>query len=142
MVKIIREYDFKAQDFFSFLQQELVKEIQKARHNKMKVKVASGLQYALKGKDGKTQTTVVIDKFEPNQVYAATFHTLDQIAKVSYSVKDLSKGCQIVLSEDIVSYHPEQHGKLTNLFYDFMYHRSAQQELNRIAEQVDKFINE
>lgn len=142
MVKIIRNYDFKAQDFFAFLSNELTHEIKKARNNDLKVKIAAGTRYALKGKDGVTTTNVIIDKFEPNRIYAATFHTLDQSVSVSYTVFDLDKGCRIVLTEDITSYDPSKHNKLANLFYDFIYHRSAQEELNKLASGVDKFLEQ
>lgn len=142
MVKIIRNYDFKAKDFFAFLSKELTNEIKKARNNNLKVKIAAGTRYTLKGKDGVTTTNVIIDKFEPNQVYAATFHTLDQSVSVSYTVTDLDKGCQITLAEDIISYDSTKHNKIANLFYDFIYHRSAQEELNKLAAGVDKYLEQ
>lgn len=142
MVNIIRTYDFKAQDFFAYLNKELTDEIKKARNNNLKVKITAGTRYTLKGKDGKTETKVIIDKFEPNRIYAATFHTLDQSVSVSYTVSDLDKGCKIVLTEDITSYDPTKHNKLANLLYDFIYHRSAQEELNKLANGVDKFLEQ
>lgn len=139
MVKIIRTFDFSANDFFDYIEDSLTKEIKKARDNNKNVKIAAGTRYALKGRDGTINTKVVINKFERNKIYSATFTSLGEVVTADYATKDTNKGCKITLTEDVQTYDPEQHNKLANLFYDFMYHRSAQEELNKLANGVQKF---
>lgn len=142
MVRIEREYDFKAKDFFDYIENSLITEIQKSRHNNLKVSLKSGTRYRLYGKDGDTYTDVVINKFERDHVYGATFTSLGQTANVTYTVSNIPKGCKITLSEDIPSYNPAAHNKIANVFYDFMYHRSALEALNKLANGVDKMKKE
>lgn len=136
MVRIEREYDFKAKDFFDYLEDSLTTEIKKSRNNNLKVSLKSGTRYRLYGKDGKTYTDVVINKFERNHVYGATFTSLGQTENVTYTVDDKAKGCKIVLSEDILGYDSSKHNKLAAAFYDLMYHRSALVALNKLADGV------
>lgn len=139
MVKIIRTYDFSANDFFDYLEDSLTAEIKKARNNNKEVKVAAGTRYALRGKDGTIGTRVVINKYERNKIYSATFTSLGETITADYVTQDTDKGCEITLIENIETYNPKAHNKLANLFYDFMYHRSAQEELNKLASGVQDF---
>ncbi|EFJ69152.1 hypothetical protein HMPREF0514_11222 [Lactobacillus paragasseri JV-V03] len=139
MVKIIRSYDFSASDFFDYIQNSLTTEIKKARNNNREVKIADGTRYVLKGKDEHIFTKVKINKFERNKVYSATFTSLGETITVTYLVTNQDKGCKITLTEQVESYDPSTHNKLVNFFYDFMYHRSAQEELNKLALGVEKY---
>ena len=140
MVKLIRTFDFKSKDFFDYLEYSLTSEIKKVRKNNQPVKIATGTCYTLKGKEN-TSTKVIINKFERNQLYSATFESLGEKLTVNYATKDQNKGCQIILTEELLTYDPTKHNKIANLFYDFMYHRSAQEELNKLANGVDKYIS-
>lgn len=141
MVRIEREYDFTAKDFFDYLENSLITEIQKSRNNNLKVSLKSGTRYRLYGKDEKTYTDIVINKFERNHVYGATFTSLGQTAAVTYTVNNKKKGCKIVLNEDVLSYDSNKHNKLAALFYNFMYHRSALVALNKLADGVYQMKN-
>ncbi|WP_209687632.1 DUF3284 domain-containing protein [Lactobacillus colini] len=139
MVRLIREYDFNAQDFFDYIEDSLKKEIRKSRNNSQKVVISNGTRYRLYGKDGQQFTDIVINKFERDHIYDATFASLGERLTVRYTVDNLKQGCRITLTETVHSYDPSKHNKLANLFYDFMYHRSAQNELNKLAAGIRKF---
>lgn len=141
MVKLIRNYDFKSSEFFDYIEDSLIKEIKKARNNNKPVKIKAGTVYTLKGKDD-TSTKVTINEFKRNELYSATFESMGEKLTVNYHTKDTPKGCTITLDETIHTYNPSQHNKFANLFYDFMYHRSAQEELNKLANGIAKFKTE
>lgn len=141
MMKIIRTFNFKSKDFFDYLEQALTKQIRKNRKNKLPVKIGNGTIYTVRGKK-QMETKVKIHRFDRNRLYRATFETMGEIMTVNYAVQDTDQGCRIVLIEDIQSYHPSEHHKLTNLFSSFMYHRSAEQELNKLADGIEKMKHE
>lgn len=141
MVKLIREYDFKSADFLNYIEYALTSEIKKSRNNHQPVKITAGTRYTVTGKDN-TSTKVTINKFDRNHLYSATFESLGEKLTVNYATKDLEKGCQIILTEDLLTYDSSKHNKIANLFYDFMYHRSAQEELNKLAKGVNSYISD
>ena len=140
MVKLIRSYDFTSSEFFDYIEDSLTKEIKKARNNNKPIKIKAGTIYTLTGKDD-TSTKVTINEFRRNELYSATFESMGEKLTVNYYTRDTPKGCTITLDETVHSYNPSQHNKLANFFYDFMYHRSAQEELNKLAKSIAEFKN-
>lgn len=139
MIRIIRKYNFTAKDFFDYLEQTLTKEIKKARKNNLSINIQRGTIYSLKGKDGYL-TNVVINEFTRNKKYSSTFENHGQRVTVTYTAIDIKDGCELILTEDLLSYNPKQHNQIVNFLNNFLNYRSAQQKLNVLAQDVKKNI--
>lgn len=130
MITISKEFEFSAQDFFDYLDQQLIDAIQNARHNHLPVALASGTRY----KQGDIDT--VITKYKRGQIYEAHFKNSRIDIVISYKTQDNNRGVRIIFSEQIKSYDPSAHTKLNNWFYNWQLKMGARRELNRMANSV------
>lgn len=135
-MKIIREYEFKAADFFAYIEEELQKEIAQKRHSKQAIKIRSGIRYDLKAENGTKLGEVEITKFEPNNCYVAKYSYMGNIEEITYTLEDTEKGCKITASAEFPNYNAQKHNRLYNFFDNFSKHRSLYVTLNNLAQKV------
>lgn len=130
MITITKTFEFSAQDFFDYLDQQLIDAIKKARKNNLPVTLASGTRY----KQGDIDTEIT--KYKRGEIYQAHFKNDRIDIVIFYKTQDIAKGVKIIFSEEIKSYDPTAHSKLSNWFYNWQLKMGAKKELNRMAANV------
>lgn len=130
MITIIREYNFKADDFFNYLDQQLITAIQKARKNKLPVTLAAGTQYT----QGDLKTEII--KYQRGKIYESHFKNNKLDIVVGYQTEDTDNGVKITFTEDVKSYNPKAHFFINNLLYKWQLKMGAKQQLKRMADRV------
>ncbi|RVU70635.1 MULTISPECIES: DUF3284 domain-containing protein [Lactobacillus] len=130
MITITRQYNFKAKDFFNYLEAQLVPTIKKARGNNLPVTLTKGTKYEM------ADAKVEITDYERNKLYAARFQTRGMDIVIKYVTEDIADGVKITFSEDMLSFDREHHGKLQTMFYNFQLKMGAKRELKRMADNV------
>lgn len=130
MITITKEYNFSANDFFNYLDNQLIDAIKKARGNDLPVKLTSGTKYT----QGDIDTTITT--YKRGEIYEAHFKNKRLDIVISYKTKDTDKGVKITFSEDIKSYDPSTHSKLNNWFYNLQLKMGAKKELKKMADNV------
>ena len=136
MMKIIREYEFKAADFFAYVEEELQKDIAQKRQTKQVIKISSGIRYDLKAENGTKLGEVEITKFEPDKCYAAKYSYMGNVEEITYTLEDTEKGCKITALAEFPNYDAQKHSRLYNFFDNFSKHRSLYVTLNKLAQSV------
>lgn len=130
MIKITRQYSFKAKDFFDYLEEQLITAIKKARNNDMPVTLKAGTEYEQSG------AKAVITEYERGKVYATHF-TSDRIdVVIKYETEDNDQGVKITFSEDMLSFDREKHGRLQTMFYNWQLKMGAKKQLKQMADNV------
>ena len=123
MITITKQYNFKAKDFFDYLDRQLIDSIKKARNNDMPVVLKSGTEYEQSG------AKVKITEYERGKVYAAHF-------VFKYLTEYNDQGVKITFSEEMKHFEREHHGKLQTMFYNWQLKMGANKELKRMADNV------
>ena len=130
MITITKQFNFKAKDFFDYLEEQLIPAIKKARGNDMPVTLAKGTKYEVDG------AQVELTDYERNKVYGAHFKTDRMELVIKYVTEDNDQGVKITFSEDMLSFDREKHGKLQTMFYNFQLKMGAKKELRRMGDNV------
>ncbi|MCT7711873.1 MAG: DUF3284 domain-containing protein, partial [Lactobacillus crispatus] len=112
MITITKQFNFKAKDFFDYLEEQLIPAIKKAKGTKYEV-------------DG---AQVELTDYERNKVYGAHFKTDRMELVIKYVTEDNDQGVKITFSEDMLSFDREKHGKLQTMFYNFQLKMGAKKE--------------
>lgn len=135
MITITQNFEFSSNDFFNYLDQQLITAIKTARNNDMPVKLASGTKYNQNGIDTE------ITKYKRGEVYEADFQNDRFHIVISYQTKDTPDGVVITFSEDIKSYDENSHGWISNLLYNLQLKWGAKKELKKMAQGVREYKN-
>lgn len=130
MITITKEFEFSANDFFNFLDQQLIAAIKTARQNNMPVVLRAGTKYTQENVD------VEITQYERGKVYAADFQNDRFHIVICYQTQNLANGVKITFSEDIKSYDEASHNWFYNLLYNMQLKHGAKKELNKMADGV------
>lgn len=130
MITITKQFNFKAKDFFDYLEEQLIPAIKKARGNDMPVTLAKGTKYEVDG------AQVELTDYKRNKVYGAHFKTDRMELVIKYVTEDNDQGVKITFSEDMLSFDREKHGKLQTMFYNFQLKMGAKKELRRMGDNV------
>jgi len=130
LITISKQYNFKANDFFDYLDRQLIESIKKARNNDMPVVLKSGTEYEQSG------AKVKITEYERGKVYAAHFTSNRFDIIIKYLTEDNDEGVKITFSEEMLHFERQQHSKLQTMFYNWQLKMGANKELKRMADNV------
>lgn len=130
MITISKQFSFKSNDFFNYLDQQLITAIKKARNNDMPVVLTSGTEYEQSG------AKVKITQYERGKIYEAHFTSDRFDIIIKYVTEDNDEGVKITFSEEMLHFEREKHGKLQTMFYNWQLKMGANKELKRMADNV------
>ncbi|MGQ5709078.1 DUF3284 domain-containing protein [Lactobacillus sp. PSON] len=130
MITISKEFDFTAEDFFDYLDKQLISAIKTARGNNLPVKLTSGTHYT----QGDIDTEIT--NYKRGQLYEAHFKNDRLDIVISYKTININKGVKITFSEEIKSYDPSKYSSFNNWLYNFQLKHGAKKELNKMAKGV------
>lgn len=130
MITISKEFNFTAEDFFDYLDKQLLSAIKTARGNNLPVKLASGTRYT----QGDIDTEITT--YQRGKLYEAHFKNDRIDIVISYKTINVNKGVKITFSEEIKSYAPSKHGSFNNWLYNVQLKHGAKKELNKMAKSV------
>jgi len=135
MITIKKQYDFSAEDFFNYLDKQLVADIKKARGTNLPVKLTNGTRYK------QNDINVEITDYKRNEIYTAHFKSKQIDITISYKIQSNKDGVLLTFSENVNSYDPSNHNKIGNWLYNLRLKRDANQELKKMADNVYASLN-
>lgn len=135
MITIKKQYDFSAEDFFNYLDKQLVADIKKARGTNLPVKLTNGTHYK------QNDINVEITDYKRNRIYTAHFKSKQIDITISYKIQSNKDGVLLTFSENVNSYNPSNHNKISNWLYNLRLKRDANQELKKMADNVYASLN-
>ncbi len=130
MITIKEQADFKAKDFFNYLNQQLNDVIQKARGNNLPVKIAAGTTYQQRNVKAK------ITEYEFGKKYVSIFKSPKMEVKLAYYLEDIDHGCKITFKEDVLSYDEKKHSNIGTWFYNWQLKQGAKRQLKQMKNNV------
>lgn len=134
MITITKEFNFTANDFFNYLDKQLIYSIKKSRNNDMPVKLVSGIRYQ------QDDIETVIITYKRGEAYEASFKNSRMDVFISYHTQDTENGVKITFSEEIKNYDPASHGKFNNWLYNVQLKHGAKKELKQMADNVKESL--
>lgn len=136
MITITKDYSFSAEEFFDYLEHELIRTIKEARGNDMPVKIAKGTRYKTSNVESE-----ILD-YQYGKLYRARFKRNDLDMTVSYQTRNTKFGVQIILTETMNSYDAKKHGKFMNWYYKGQLKRNANKGLRSLTDAVKDYVAE
>ncbi|CAX66148.1 DUF3284 domain-containing protein [Lactobacillus johnsonii] len=130
MITIKEQADFKAKDFFNYLNRQLTQEIKKSRSNDLPVKIAAGTTYQQRN------VKAEITEYEFGKKYVSVFKSPKIDVKIEYCLTDTPQGCQIVFKEDVLSYDEKKHSNIGTWFYNWQLKQGAKKQLKQMKNNV------
>lgn len=134
-MKLIRNYSFTAEDFFSYLEMKILEDIEKNTGVKQTA-LQQNFKYKTVNPQSNLETTITINKLKKNEYYQATYTYFSETATISYSLKNIPEGVQIIYQQNIKSYTSSNHCKIISLIIELFYYRKMQDNLSTIANAV------
>lgn len=139
VMKLIRDFDFTKEDFFDYFIKQVSKEIAKSRNNNKPIQITTGTRYTALAKGGQSVKVEVL-AYEPNHYFKARYENIEYTVIISYATIDNKSGCEITMEEDIITYDPKSHGKITNFITRLGFYRNMQIQLNKMAKDISLSI--
>lgn len=119
MITIKEQANFKAKDFFNYLDRQLTQAIKKSRDNDLPVKIAAGTTYQQRN------VKAEITEYEFVKKYVSVFKSPKIDVKIGYYLTDTPQGCQNVFKEDVLSYDEKKHSNIGTWFYNWQLKQGA-----------------
>lgn len=126
MITIKDQANFKAKDFFNYLDRQLTQAIKKSRGNDLPVKIAPGTTYQQRN------VKAEITEYEFGKKYVSVFKSPKIDVKIGYYLTD----CQIVFKEDVLSYDEKKHSNIGTWFYNWQLKQGAKKQLKQMKNDV------
>lgn len=130
MITIKEQANFKARDFFNYLDRQLTQAIKKARSNDLLVKIAVGTTYQQRN------VKAEITEYEFGKKYVSVFKSPKIDVKIGYYLTDTPQGCQIVFKENVLSYDEKKHSNIGTWFYKWQLKQGAKKQLKQMKNNV------
>ena len=130
MITIKEQADFKAKDFFNYLNMQLTQGIKKSRGNDLPVKIAAGTTYQQRN------VKAEITEYEFGKKYVSVFKSPKIDVKIGYYLTDTPQSCQIFFKEDDLSYDEKKHSNIGTWFYNWQLKQGAKKQLKQMKNNV------
>ena len=130
MITIKEQANFKAKDFFNYLNRHLTQAIKKSRSNDLPVKIAAGTTYQQRN------VKAEITEYGFGKKYVSVFKSPKIDVKIGYYLTDTPQGCQIIFKEDVLSYDEKQPSNVGTWFYNWQLKQGAKTQLKQMKNNV------
>lgn len=134
MITIERNFNFRAADFFAYLDQQLITAIKKARGNGLPVILGKGTTYH------QGDMTAQIIQYQRGKIYEAHFKGALLDVTLCYQTQDLAHGVAVTFSEKDNDYDAHAHTALGNYLYRLRLKYSARRELKKMGAHVYAYL--
>lgn len=100
-MKLIRTFQITADEFYDFLEEQLLLDIEKTINRAVTAKeLKKGFRYEKK----QANTVITIEEYKRNEVYSTTAKSRTDFITVTYRTKDTKEGLEITFEEYLSSY--------------------------------------
>lgn len=129
-MELIRTFEITSDEFYDYLEEQLVSEIQKATHKKLsKNIIRSG--YKFENKDAKSKIT--INQYERGKIYQSTVRSATSYVRITYQTQEKEEGLEIRFEQFVSGYDDQldkknifsktihnivSFGRMSNALYD------------------------
>lgn len=142
-MKLIRNYDFSLDDFYNYLEKEITTEASKSLNQNISVAdIKGGLKYTVHSDKTNVATKVDIKKYSRNNEFCVLYQSMGESVLISYITQKNTDGITITMKQDIQSYDSSKHNKITNAFNELIFLRRMQDQLNKMAQQIQKNLSQ
>lgn len=100
-MKLIRTFELTSEEFYDYLEEQLLQDIQKTTNRKVK---ASDLKKGFTYQKEQAHTTITIEEYQRNACYSTTAKSRTDFITVTYQTKETKEGLEITFEEYLSSY--------------------------------------
>ena len=136
-MKITRILKVSETEFYDYLEQELLLDIQNSmKKNYDKKDIRKGLKYSKYTQDVHAQVDITIKEYKRGFLYQSAIQTLSDSITITYQTSGTTEGLQVTLEEHIQSYEARPHGFLGRAFYELVYLRRMNETLYELEHAI------
>lgn len=136
-MKITRLLKITEKEFYDYLEEELLLDIEKCTHQQLHSKdIKKGLKYSKFTQDVNARADIIIQKYQRGQIYQTRIKTLSDSIIITYQTQVTSEGLQVIFKEHIQSYESKKHHYLAKMFYELVYLRRMNETLYDIEKHI------
>ena len=111
-MKLIRNFKITSDEFYDYLEEKLLQDIQQTTGKKVKAKeIKKGFRYDKKD----AYTTITINDYKRHEIYSATVKSRTDFITITYQTKETKEGLQITFEEYVDSYDSVRDKKISFL---------------------------
>ena len=118
-MKLIRDFKITSDEFYDYLEEKLLQDIQQTTGKKVKAKeIKKGFRYDKKD----AYTTITINDYKRHEIYSATVKSRTDFITITYQTKETKEGLQITFEEYVDSYDSVRDKKniVSRTFHDWI----------------------
>lgn len=138
-MKIIRTFNITADDFYNYLEEELIKDVKKASGRDIKTKdIKTGFKYYKNPQDQFARIAIWIKEYERGKKYCAVATSYGDEVYVEYLTKETDKGLYIEFEQNIKSLDAKDHKSFSYKFNKFFHMIKMMTSLSNMASAIIK----
>lgn len=138
-MKLIRTFHITADDFYSTLEDELIKDVKKACGKDIKAKdIKPGFKYYKNPNDKYARITITIKEYERGKRYCALAASYGDEVKVEYTTSQTDKGLYIEFDQYIKSLEEKDHKSFSYKYHKFFHMMKMASSLSNMATSIIK----
>lgn len=136
-MKITRLLKITEKEFYDYLEEELLLDIEKCTHKQLQSKdIKKGMKYSKFTQDVNARADIIIQKYQRGEIYQNKIKTLSDSIIITYQTKVTHEGLKVVFKEHIQSYESQKHHYLGKIFYELVYLRRMNETLYNIEKHI------
>ena len=121
-MKIIRTIKITNEQFYDYLEQQLIEDIKNSQHKKISASdIQKGLKYKKEDAQSKLVTEIYIQQYVRDECYRFKVIYMSDSTSIEYRTKPVDEGLQITMTQHIQSFEEKRHHKLSRHFHEAIY---------------------
>ncbi|AZZ61250.1 DUF3284 domain-containing protein [Oenococcus sp. UCMA 16435] len=136
-MKIVRQLKITEEQFYNYLEVELLKDINaNTKRNLTRKDLQSGLKYSKFQAKSKIPINITINKYIRGSEYQSTTKLPTDIIKITYNTTKKDKGLEIIFDQNIAGYLVSKHNILMQWFSEAIYYGRMSDTLSSIQKNI------
>ena len=140
-MKLTREFDdITAKDFFDYVENHLIKEIEETTGKVIKKKdIVKGLRY-VKPIEGQQPVIITLKDYKKGKVYASKVESGNETAVTSYRVNPTEKGVEVEMEMEVSEYEKikDSLSRFKRNYYETVYLGRMQKQLGQMMIDISR----
>lgn len=138
-MKLIRTYRITAEDFYSTLEEEIIKDVKKSTGRDIKAKdIKTGFKYYKNPNDKFARITIQLKEYERGKKYCALATSYGDEVEVKYDTRETDKGLYIEFDQHIKSLEAKDHKSFSYKYHKFFHMVKMSSSLSNMATGIIK----
>lgn len=120
-MKIIRTLEITNEDFFNYLEHDLIDIIAKTGKTITAKDIKKGLKYTTHGEDHFAKVEVTLMEYERGVIYKSRMKSMEDTITLSYTIEEDPKGIKVTFEQKIQSFETKKMNRLMKGWSEAIY---------------------